>query len=151
MHMQKTKKIVLMIATVLFVLLAIRFVSTRVYSFAGNRIMSVSMRKHTFHAEVVSGKEKMQKGLGDRSGLCDACGMLFEFEKNEVYSFWMKSMQFPLDIIWIRENKIVHIEKNVQPSFAGIFAPEETADKVLEVDAGSVEKLGIEVGDSVSL
>ena len=39
--------------------------------------------------------------------------MLFRFSQAEKYSFWMKDMRFPLDIIWIKNREVVHIEKNI--------------------------------------
>jgi uncharacterized membrane protein (UPF0127 family) len=42
--------------------------------------------------------------------------MLFVFEKEDLYSFWMKNTLISLDMIWIDENKkIVFINKNTQP------------------------------------
>jgi len=56
-------------------------------------------------------------------------------------------MRFPLDIVWIDNDTIVHIEKNVQPDFAGIITPSENADTVLEINAGVADKTGLKVGD----
>jgi len=48
--------------------------------------------------------ETQEKGLSGRSGLKDDEGMLFVFEKPDKYSFWMKDMNFPIDIIWMGED-----------------------------------------------
>ena len=63
------------------------------------------------------------------------------------YSFWMKDMRFPLDIIWIKNGEVVHVEKNVLENFSGILSPQVDADSVLEINAGNVDKLDIKIGD----
>lgn len=116
----------------------------------GNKIIPISIKSNVLHVEVVSSHEKLELGLGGRKDLCASCGMLFEFEKPGTYSFWMKDMLIPLDMLWISEGKIMHIEKNIQPDFKGTLTPSESADKVLEINAGKSDELGIKVGDSVS-
>ncbi|KKQ53614.1 MAG: hypothetical protein US70_C0001G0018 [Parcubacteria group bacterium GW2011_GWD2_38_11] len=148
--MSRVKKIAVLILVIVFLIFVVEYISTRIYSFAGNKIVSVNIKEAVFLAEVVSNSEKMQKGLGKRNGLCDECGMLFKFQQSGRYSFWMKDMNFPIDIIWIGKNKIVHLEKNVDPDFVGTVVSTENADVVLEINAGSVDELGIKVGDIAS-
>lgn len=104
----------------------------------------------TFFAETVSRGNDLEKGLGQRDNLCEFCGMLFEFPVAKRHSFWMKDMKFPLDIIWINNKQIVYVEKNVSPNFKGVMSPIEDSNEVLEINAGSCEKYGIKVGDTVS-
>ncbi len=75
--------------------------------------------------------------------------MLFVFDKAGKYAFWMKDMQFALDILWIKDGKINFIEKNVQPSFPATMTPSENSNQVLEFNAGTVDRLGIIIGDEV--
>ena len=144
--MQRKIKIFSCIGIILVLLiLIVHHISTSSYSLEGNRIKSVFIGKKIFKAEVVESEHKMQKGLGGRDKLCENCGMLFSFPKDGKYAFWMKDMQFSLDILWILDHKIVHIEKNVQPSFEGILSPVEDADNVLEINAGIIDKAGLNV------
>src|SRR4051812_21812815 len=53
-----------------------------------------------------SEKEKV-KGLSGRKSIKDNEGMLFVFDKKDKYPFWMKGMQFPIDIIYIDDNRVV--------------------------------------------
>lgn len=122
---------------------------TYVYSIYGNKIVVMDVKKDAFRVEVVSTPDKLARGLGKRKKLCDSCAMLFVFQKEGNYSFWMKDMLFPLDIIWIYDNKVVDIEKNVQADFGGILTPKNSVDAVLEINAGKSDKLGIEVGDEL--
>ena len=65
--------------------------------------------------EVADTLKKRSLGLGKRTSLKKGWGMLFVFEKRKTHRFWMKDMQFPLDIIWLDNHRIVHIIHNVQP------------------------------------
>jgi len=121
------------------------------YSSQGNEIKTITVGDAKFQAEVVSSQQKMELGLGGRENLCLTCGMLFVFPKSGRYSFWMKDMKFPLDILWISDNTIVHIEKNIQPDFAGTLSSQENADSVLEINAGTVDRLGVKMGDTMGL
>ena len=91
------------------------------------------------------------RGLMYYENLKSSEGMLFIFQKLGKYSFWMKDMSFPIDIIWIDQNqKIVFIQKNSPPeSYPGIFTPGNDARYVLEVLAGFSEKNNLKVGNFV--
>ena len=61
-------------------------------------------------------------------------------------------MKFPIDIIWINNDKIVQITKNAdltQAKNIPTYTPKQKASKVLEVNAGFCEKHNIKVGDKV--
>lgn len=100
-----------------------------------------------------SGKEK-EIGLSEKKSLDENSGMLFTFDKPGYYSFWMKNMKFPIDIIFIKDNKIVTIHENVKPpktpnESVPIFKPEAESDKVLEINAGLSQKYGFKNGDEI--
>ncbi len=116
-----------------------------------NKVIPVILNGHELRVEVVSSSDELEKGLGERADICANCGMLFEFQVPGKYSFWMKGMQFPLDIVWIYQKKIVHIEKNIPFSYNGTLMPEENADMVLEVNAGMLDKLQTKIGDMVTI
>ncbi len=103
---------------------------------------------HEFRIEVASTWETQERGLGYRSDLCGDCGMLFVFATPGRYGFWMKGMEFPLDILWIRDSHVVSIEKNLPADDRRTFTPPSPADQVLEINAGLVDRYGISVGDS---
>ena len=63
------------------------------------------------------GHPKIFLDMGDLNEIrCPYCSKLFVFEKRESHRFWMKDMQFPLDIIWLDNHRIVHIIHNAQPA-----------------------------------
>ena len=80
--------------------------------------------------------------------------MLFVFEEMDRHSFWMKDMNFSLDIIWLNNFRIVHIEENVNPPIikqeSQIFKPSPLANFVLEIAAGRANELKLNKGDLLS-
>lgn len=96
---------------------------------------------------------KREQGLSGRQKLASGEGMLFVFEKPDIYSFWMKDMLFPIDIVWIDDQYgVVYIQKNADPrSYPDTFLPTLPAQYVLEVNAGFSEKNNLKVGDKVEI
>lgn len=92
--------------------------------------------------------EKRAQGLSGRTSLTDGTGMLFVFPEVGLHGFWMKDMQFSIDIIWLSEDgAVVHMAEDVPPeSYPASFRPEEPALYVLEVPAGFVKAHHIATG-----
>ncbi len=110
---------------------------------------------HILHVEIADTMATRAQGLSGRERLAEDEGMYFIFPIPAIYPFWMKDMKFPIDIIWIRGEKIVGITENaaVPDSSSGlpIYSPPTIIDKVLEVDAGLAGKLGLAEGKMVKL
>lgn len=108
--------------------------------------------------EIADSDEERRVGLTNRTGLGQEEGLLFVFDsKNIKPTFWMKDMKFPIDIIWINDDKIAQITENV-PTAPDTpdnkiprYRPKEEVDHVLEIAAGGVKRNGIAVGDSIQL
>jgi hypothetical protein len=96
--------------------------------------------------------EKM-RGLSGRAELKSGRGMLFVYERPQPIGIWMKDMRFPLDIIWIQEGRVAHIERDVPPLLPA--GPERvytaTGDLVLEVPAGFAAQHKVRPGDGVKV
>ena len=106
--------------------------------------------------EVADTPEAWAKGLGGREQLAENEGMIFVFPNANFYSFWMKGMKFGLDFIWIKGDKIIDITQNVLPPKDAfdqlpIYQPKQIIDKVLEVNAGWVERHRVTIGDNVKM
>lgn len=108
--------------------------------------------------EIADTQNKRSKGLGGRSNLAEDQGMLFIFDRADKYPFWMKGLNFPLDFIWIKGDTVVDILPNVPPPTEGqsdeslpIYQSGVEIDKVLEINGGVAEKLGLKTGDKVKL
>ncbi len=106
-------------------------------------------------ADVAQTPSSRERGLSGRKNLPEGSGMLFVFGARGRYSFWMKDMFFPIDIVWIGGNSIVDIAPDVPPPAQGaelrVYEPRESADFVLEVPAGMAMKSGWKIGDTVEI
>lgn len=105
--------------------------------------------------EIADTVGRQQRGLSGRKVLRSDEGMYFPMGWPLRYSFWMKEMQFPLDIIWIHEGIIVDISENVPYPKVGEepvkVSPKEPADAVLEVNADFTETHGLKIGDQLKI
>lgn len=115
---------------------------------------TVKIGETTFRVEVVKTVEEKAKGLAGHKPLNDNKGMLFEFPSGDGYGFWMKGMTFSIDIIWIKNKKIIYFVENVFPPLPGqsddkltIYTPPEPAEYVLEIKAGETKKNKIKIND----
>jgi len=95
-------------------------------------------------AELAVTDYERQRGLMYRKSIEEDQGMLFVFAGESFHSFWMKNMNFSIDILWLDEEKrIVHIEERVPPCSSWdcpSYAPDLPAQYVLELQAGMVER-----------
>ncbi len=119
---------------------------------------SVCFKENCFKVELAVNEAQRAKGLMNRTELGKDKGMLFIFDKESIYPFWMKNTLIPLDIIWVdSNNKVVFIKENVQPCFPGqgqnlicsSVVPTKSAKYVLEINAGLCQQIGLKVGDEL--
>lgn len=84
-------------------------------------------------------------------------GMLFLFDTPNIYPFWMKGMNFPLDIVWLKslpESKyqVVYVASDVSPStYPNTITPNAEADTVLEINANEAMVFGVTQGAVLAL
>lgn len=109
-----------------------------------------------FLVETATTVAEYSQGLSERQSLSAGAGMLFVFKPEQEVSFWMYKMNFPLDIIFIRDSKVIAIERNVpipnssiDPDKLPRYTPDKPVNHVLEVSAG--EATGIKIGDTVNI
>ncbi len=94
---------------------------------------------------------KRMRGLMFQEQLPFDKGMLFVFDKPDLYSIWMPNMKFYLDIIWFdNAGNVVHIQKNIMPcqtvleiQTCPIISPNIDSRYILEVTSGFVDKFNI--------
>lgn len=104
-------------------------------------------------ASVADTERERQQGLSGTPSLPDGVVKLFVFQQDAPHGFWMKDMQYAIDIVWAdRDGVIVHIEPDVQPeSYPTSFKPTTSARYVVETQAGFMAANGITVGDTLTL
>lgn len=118
--------------------------------------VTATIKDQTYKVTVVTTQQDQQIGLSKYSTLPQDQAMLFQFPKKDFYSFWMKDMKFPIDIIFIDGDTIVSIAQKVPaPKSAEddlpLYQPDSPVDKVLEINAGLAEKNGYKKGDNVTI
>jgi len=151
--MQNKTKIKIFIGVVAAIVIAIiaNYVLSEVIALNGNKIDHVYVRDVLVKAEVVKTEARIEKGLGGRASLADGRGMLFEMLESEPQHFWMKGMLFPIDIIWIENERVIGCEKNISPSDQRIFISPSDAGYVLEVPAGFCDQHDVKVNDEARI
>lgn len=124
-----------------------------IFLYVNRQKPNLTIKDVSLVVEVAATETTREKGLCCRKSLPEKRGMLFIFELEGDHRFWMKDTLIPLDIFWINNQKrIVHIERNVQPSsYPDTFGSDQPAKYVLETNAGFAKKHRISIGDPVSL
>ena len=159
-----TKKIIIpIIATALFIA-AVGILMQKTSTLAPtpkptNVASFVTINGKEISVETAKTPEEREKGLSGVSSLDKDSGMLFVFEnKSKTPVFWMKGMLIPLDIIWIKEDKIIRIDKKVPVPATDTpdnkiktYSAGTVVDYVLEVNAGFSDSNSIKIGDSVTV
>lgn len=116
-------------------------------------VPSVKVGNTRVFVELATSGAALQQGLSGRNSLAQDKGMLFVFQKPDIYRFWMPDMRFPIDIIWMNENKVIDIDENVSNEFNPdnpvFFTPSSPAQYALEVNAGFTRSHNINIGDAV--
>lgn len=123
----------------------------------GNK-QTINIGGHSFQVEIADTQEKRRIGLTKYKNLPENYGMLFVFKKPARPAFWMKDMNFPIDIIWIADNRVVQITTSVPTVLDNTpneqiptYSPTQPVNYVLEIMAGEVKKKKIKVGDKVRI
>ena len=129
------------------------------YGFSGRGIYEgeVYIRNQKFKVDVADTPSERQKGLSGRESLSSGEGLLFTFQRSSVQRFWMKDMLISIDIIWINGDRVIGITENLEPE-PGVsvmrlktYPSPGPVNYVLEVPAGTSERIGIVAGDAVSI
>ena len=100
--------------------------------------------------EIANTPTEQTKGLSGRDSLPQDHGMLFVFDHEDLWGFWMIEMKFPLDIIWFNSDKqAVYVKQNLPPctpQACPVIEPPMKALYVLEVNAGFAQAHNVTLG-----
>jgi uncharacterized membrane protein (UPF0127 family) len=113
----------------------------------------IKVGNNSIDAEVPENGQAKELGLSGRACIGSDEGMLFVFSKPGNYDFWMKSMKFPIDIVWINENKLVtQVTPDIAPNtYPKTFTSDKPSKYVLELRAGRAQQLNITEGTQLQL
>ncbi len=103
-----------------------------------------------FEVEVARNDADRAQGLMFRRSLAADRGMLFDFGHSEPVSMWMQNTYVSLDMIFIRpDGTVARVAERTEPLSQKIISSGEPVNAVLEVVAGTAQRLGIKPGDRV--
>ena len=117
-------------------------------------LAQVDLGETRINLEVTRTIQEQALGLMYRPFLEDDRGMLFEFSPARPVSFWMKNVVISLDMLFIRDRKIIAIAAEVPPcdrTPCPTYGPEAAVDQVIELRGGRAAELGLQPGDPVYL
>jgi uncharacterized membrane protein (UPF0127 family) len=105
----------------------------------------------SFSVELANTRKAVDRGLMYRKSLPDGQGMLFDFGAEKRIEMWMENTFIPLDMVFIgADGRIRRIAENTKPLSRRLISSGGPIRAVLEINAGTVRKLGIAPGDLVS-
>uniref|UniRef100_A0A7V4FF18 DUF192 domain-containing protein n=1 Tax=candidate division WOR-3 bacterium TaxID=2052148 RepID=A0A7V4FF18_UNCW3 len=110
------------------------------------------IKNETLYVEIANNPEERAIGLAFRKNLPLNEGMLFIFEKEGIYPFWMRNTFIPLDIAFIsKDNIIIDIQRMIPLDDKRTYQPDKPFLYALEVNQGYFEEKGIKIGDTIYL
>jgi uncharacterized membrane protein (UPF0127 family) len=118
---------------------------------------SVELHGHHFDVELAADDATRERGLMFRDEMPADHGMLFLFDTPHELQFWMKNCRMPLDILYFDEKyKLVSMQQRVPPCRSAgndcpVYPSNAPARYVLELNAGTADKLGVEIGDELKV
>ena len=116
--------------------------------------VSVRIGGRDYDLQIADTPSKKSLGLGERNGLADGQGMIFTYRDiTEPKCFWMKDMNFAIDIVWLDgESRVSHIEHSLSPaSYPQTFCPDGGGKYVIELAAGVADSAGLKTGDKLEV
>ncbi|OLP55473.1 hypothetical protein BJF92_21880 [Rhizobium rhizosphaerae] len=107
-------------------------------------------RTHNFTVELALDEDQRAQGLMFRRAMAPEHGMLFDFGEVRRVMMWMKNTTLPLDMLFIgRNGRVETIRENAVPQSEAIIDSGKPVAFVLELNAGTVSRLGLKPGDRV--
>jgi uncharacterized protein len=113
--------------------------------------LTTASGKAAISAEVAITAPEQEQGLMFRTRMGDNEGMLFIYDKPHDVSMWMRNTYLQLDMLFIgADMRIAAIEENAEPLSERVISSRGQVQYVLELKAGTVQRLGLKRGDAVA-
>ncbi len=153
--MSLNRIIIIIVIAIILIAGAVVFFASRSSGLLSDKAQA-KLGDETFRLEVADSDKERQLGLSGKRSLGEKDGMIFLFSEATTPAFWMKDMNFPIDIIFLNGEKVVSVFKNVpapknEEDPLPLYQPTGPVDRVIEVKAGTAEKHSIDPGDTLTV
>jgi uncharacterized protein len=113
-------------------------------------VIATSAGKTEIATEIAVTPAEQEQGLMFRKTIGDNEGMLFTYAKPQIIQMWMHNTYVSLDLVFIRKDGTVsRIEANASPLSDRVIPSGGPAIAVLELKAGTAERIGLRPGDLI--
>lgn len=101
-------------------------------------------------ARLANTEELRVKGLSGTHTFGVDQAMLFAFDYSGKWGIWMKDMNYPIDVVWLDENKqVIDIYNHMTPNtYPKVFLPHKDAKYIVELPADFARNNYLHLGDS---
>lgn len=120
--------------------------------------VEATLAGHTLNLMLARTLEEKRKGLMYFDSLPETSGMLFVYDEPQQMSFWMLNTKIELDLIFLSENlEVIEWIEGMKPGYGQSatllpnYTSSQKAQYALEVNAGLVKKINLQVGDLLNL
>jgi uncharacterized membrane protein (UPF0127 family) len=106
--------------------------------------------KHKFRIEMAVTPNQKTQGLMYRRTMAADAGMLFDYGHAEPVAMWMRNTLIPLDMLFIgTDGRVVNVHERAIPGSLDTIPSNGPVQAVLELNGGTVARLGIKPGDRI--
>lgn len=100
--------------------------------------------------EVADTRKRRMRGLQHRRTLAADAGMLFDYKESRPVAMWMKNTHLPLDMLFVdAAGRVARVARDTEPLSLTPIPSGEPVRAVLELNAGTADRLGIRAGDRI--
>lgn len=120
-------------------------------TFETDHITIVTVRgRFPMTVEMAVTQAQREQGLQFRQHLASDAGMLFDMGKVEPVSMWMLNTPISLDMVFIDgRGRVTSVVEGTTPYSLKVISSEGPVRAVLEVNAGTAARLGIQKGSRI--
>jgi uncharacterized membrane protein (UPF0127 family) len=106
---------------------------------------------HKFSVELAVDEAQREQGLMFRQSMPADAGMLFIYDTSRPIAMWMKNTVIPLDMLFIAaDGRVINIRERAVPYSLEAIPSDGPVKAALELNGGTVSRLGIKPGDKVT-
>ncbi|MDE1860419.1 MAG: DUF192 domain-containing protein [Candidatus Micrarchaeota archaeon] len=102
--------------------------------------------------------QQLRQGLMNDTNITDSTFALLIFPSSGYWDEWMKNTYSPTDVMWVRNSTVVYmittatcVSYDPDQTSCVVYAPNSTANYMIETKAGFFNRTGVRVGDTIKI